>query len=122
MLLDTNAWIEYFKGTKKGLQVREILHSKQCYTCSISLAELSEWIEKENIDRSEKLNGVKSQSTIVFPDARTLESAGIIKCRKRKTFKDFGMIDAIILATAKTYGLQIVTGDSHFKDENVFML
>ncbi len=122
MLLDTYAWIEYFRGTKEGLEVRTILHGRQCYTSAMSLAELSEWIEKTNADRQEKLNGIKSLSTLIFPDAQVLESAGIIKVQKRKTIKNFGIVDAIILATAKLHGLQVVTGDLHFKDENVLML
>lgn len=122
MLLDTYAWIEYFRGTKKGIEVKAILHSKQCYTSAMSLAEISEWIEKENANRQEKLNGMKSLSTLIFPDSQVLESAGIIKVQKRKTAKGFGMIDAIILATAKLHGLQVITGDQHFNGENILML
>ena len=122
MLLDTYAWIEFFNGTEKGVKVKQLLKEKACFTSAICLAELSEWIERNNIDRNSKMNAVKNLSSIIGLDQQTLELAGILKIKKRKTAKGFGLIDAIILATAKQYRLKIVTGDKHFKEENAILL
>lgn len=122
MLLDTYAWIELFNGTEKGLKVKKIIEEKTCFTSSICLAELSEWIEKENLNRNELLTVIRKNSTIIEAEQQVMELAGIIKVQQRKTKKGFGLVDAIILATAKVYNLKIVTGDQHFKGENAILL
>jgi len=122
LLLDTYAWVEFFNGTEKGKKVKAILKKENCFTSTICLAELSEWIERENINRKEKMHEIKTLSSILELDQEILELAGILKVQKRKKEKGFGLIDAIILATAKTYKLKIVTGDKHFKEENTIML
>lgn len=122
MLLDTYAWVEFFNGTEKGARVKGILEKETCFTSAICLAELSEWIERENLNRARKMKEVKNLSSIIELDNETLELAGILKVEKRKKTKGFGMVDAIILATAKQYGLKIVTGDKHFKGENAILL
>lgn len=122
-MLDTYAWVEFFKGTEKGAKVNEIIKSMQCFTSIISLAELSEWIERENLNRNEIIGGVKKSSAIINLDEELIELAGKINFHKKKEIKGFGMIDAIILATSKIYGLKIVTGDQHFKsEENAIIL
>jgi len=122
LLLDTFAWVEFFNGSKKGEKVKEILKKEACFTSAICLAELSEWIEREKLDRKKIMKSVKSLSSIIGLDIQTMEFAGILKVKKRKTMKGFGLIDAIILAVAKQYNLKIVTGDQHFKGENVILL
>ncbi|MEK6958046.1 MAG: PIN domain-containing protein [archaeon] len=122
MILDTWAWIELFKGSAEGQKVKELLHSNKCYTSGISIAELSEWIEKGGADRKFVFRTIEGSSTVLEVNRETLELSGILKAEKRKTIKDFGMIDAIILATAKQYNLPVVTGDRHFRGENAVML
>lgn len=122
MLFDTSAWIEYFKVSEQGKKVKQMLQQTKCYTCSLSIAELSEWLEKNHFDRKKYLSGVKSLSEIIDPSHEILEVAGILKFKKRETINDFGLIDAIILATAKQYEMQIVTKDRHFVGENVLLI
>ncbi|MFH1256199.1 MAG: PIN domain-containing protein [Candidatus Diapherotrites archaeon] len=122
MLLDTYAWVEFFKGTGKGEKVKELLRKNACFSSAISLAELSEWIEREGIERDKVIPVVKKLSSIIEVDQQTFELAGIIKVKKRETAKGFGLIDAIILATARQYNLKLVTGDKHFQGENTLIL
>ena len=122
MLLDTYAWVEYFRGTAKGIKVKRILEEKQCFTCAISLAELSQWIAKENLDKDKILETVKKLSIILALDNDILEAAGAINCQKKLKNRSFGMIDAIILAASKAYSLKIVTGDRHFAQEEETVL
>ena len=122
MLLDTYAWIELFNGTSRGLKVKEVIANNPCFTSAISIAELSEWVEKSKLNRQKIFHIVKNLSTIIEVNQEQLETSGILKIEKRKNFKDFGLIDAIILATAKQYNLPIITGDKHFEGENTIML
>lgn len=122
MLLDTYAWVEFFRGTAKGVTVQNVLEDNSCFTSAISLAELSEWIEREQLDRDWILKSVKKLSAIIPLDIETLELSGVLKVQKRKELKGIGLIDCIILAVSKRYQLKVVTGDSHFKDENALLL
>ncbi len=121
MLLDTYAWVEYFLGSTKGKKVKKMLKENECFTSAISLAEISCWLRK-NKESREKLDSVKNFSTVLSLDNDLLESAGIISYEKKQSVKDFGLVDAIILATSKIYDLPVVTGDKHFEKENAIML
>lgn len=122
MLLDTYAWIEYFKATEKGEKVKKLIENSNCFTSAISLAEISYFAQIQNLDKDEALTTVKQLSTIIDLEHQALESAGAIKAEKRKTVKDIGLIDSIIIAVSRTYQLPIVTGDSHFKGENLILI
>ena len=122
MLLDTFAWIEFFRSTEKGLKVNELIRGNICFTSAVSLAELSEWVEKEKLDRKFIFHVVQNFSTVLDVTQSQFELAGILKVEKRRTTKNFGIVDAIILATAKQYNLPVVTGDKHFDGENVVLL
>jgi len=117
MLLDTYAWVEYFNGTAKGGKVKKLLKEEQCFTCAISLAELSEWAMREKRGHEKALQAVKKTSIIIGLDNDLLEAAGKINYGKKQKIKNFGMIDAIILAASKAYSLPVVTGDKHFASE-----
>lgn len=122
MLLDSYAWVEYFISSRKGGAVKEIIRKNHCFTSAVSIAELSEWAEKEGRERTKLLDAVRSLSEVLLPDESTFELAGVLKHEKRKKSKNFGTIDAVILATSKQYSLKVVTGDKHFSDENSIML
>jgi len=122
VLIDSCAWIEFFYGTEKGKKVKDILASAACFTSAICLAELSDWIEREKINRAKVMNEISFFSTVIDLDRETLELAGILKAEKRKTVKDFGLVDAIILATGKKYNLRVITTDRHFSGENSLLL
>jgi len=122
LLLDTYAWVEFFRGTKKGERVKEILKS-QCFTCAISLAELNEWCHREKLRPHKYSKIVKELSIIIVPDEAIYELAGRINFLQKKRVKGWGIVDSLILTTAKIYGLTIVTGDRHFKNiKNVIMI
>ncbi|MFH1663909.1 MAG: PIN domain-containing protein [archaeon] len=117
MLLDTFAWVEFFRGTKKGVKVKKFLIESQCFTCAISLAELNYWIMKEKLDENKIITAVKSMSAVISLDNSVLEFAGKLNYLRKQQDKNFGMVDAIILAVSKSYGLPVVTGDRHFEKE-----
>ena len=41
VVLDTYAWVEYFRGSERGLVVKEFLEKGEVVTPSITLAELA---------------------------------------------------------------------------------
>jgi len=118
MLLDTYAWVEFFKGTNKGKEVKEILKKERCYTSIISIAELVEWCLKNNLETKlgEYIKSINKTSIILNLDEEIVLLAGKINHERKKKIKGWGMIDSLILATSISYNLNTLTGDIHFKD------
>lgn len=121
-LLDTWAWIEFYIGSEKGKQVYELLKSdEKCYTSIVSLAELSDNFESGNLQADSswrEIRGfIESNTEIAYLDPETCSEAGKIKQEEREKYPDFGLMDAIILATARREEIEIVTGDKHLKDK-----
>ena len=116
-LIDTFAWIEYFRGTKKGEIVRDCIEKGKTFTPTIVLAELSDVYERTKVPNWERdLAFIISKTTIVDLNQQLATESGKIKNAVRKKHKTkFGLADAIILATARKMNTKVVTGDKHFE-------
>jgi len=115
-VIDTYAWIEYFKGSAKGAIVGKLLESSNSATPSIAIAELSDVWCRENIKEWEKdIALIASKTPIIDLDSETAHDAGKIKNEIRARKKDFGLSDAIILATARKENAKVLSGDRHFE-------
>ncbi len=124
-LLDTFAWVEYFRGTKKGEIVRDCIKQGKVFTPTIVLAELSDVYERKKVPNWERdLAFIISKTTIIDLNQQLAIEAGKTKREIRKKYKTkFGLADAIILATARKMNAKVVTGDTHFeKISNVTFL
>jgi len=125
MILDTYAWVEFFKASKKGERVKDILIKERCYTSVASLAEIVEWCLKNNISHKieEYIIKIKNGTIIIFLGDVISTLAGKLNYERKKISRDWGMVDSFILASANLNNLKILTGDKHFKDlSNVEML
>ncbi len=124
-VLDSSAWIEYFRGTKKGELVEKCLGHGKTATPAIVLGELSDFYTRGNKDYFEKdLLFISSKTSIIDLSAEIAIDAGKIKNAVRRKYKNnFGLADAVILATARKFEAQTVTSDSHFKGlkETIFL-
>lgn len=116
-VIDSHAWIEYFKGTQLGEVVNEILEGKVCFTPTIVIAELSDKYSRSGTDLTEKgLQFIIQKSNLIELRWETALEAGKLKQEIRKNARNnFGLADAIVLATAKKLEALVVTGDHHFK-------
>jgi len=70
------------------------------------------------MDHKERLKFIRTKSTIVALDDEIAEMAGTISAERRVKVKGWGLVDSVILATARIRGVKVVTGDEHFKDLN----
>ena len=116
-VIDSFAWVEYFRGSKKGETARHCIEEGGCATPAIVLAELSDVYEREENRHWERdLAFIASKTTIVNLGQDIAAKAGKIKNDVRRKYQTkFGLADAIILATARKLGAKVVTGDQHFK-------
>lgn len=115
-LLDTSAWIEFFRGTEKGREVKQAIESQTAYTSIITIAETTNWALKQAQNHNELIRKIKELSIILDINEETSKLAGEINFKRKKTIKKLGMMDSIILATALQYNQQILTTDYDFKN------
>ncbi len=121
-LLDTWAWIEFYIGSEKGKEIYKKLESnKKCFTSVISLAEMSDNYQSGNLKSDNKWKEIRSfiesKTEIIRLNQEICSRAGKIKQEERQKFPDFGLMDAIILSTARENNLKVITGDKHLKDK-----
>lgn len=117
MLLDSFAWMEYFMGTREGEKVRRFVDDDiQLYTSPIVIAEIySKSLRTDGNAEERKDFIIKRCALIVLDEIIAVEAAKIHAKKKIKT-PDFGLADALILASARNRKIKVVTGDPHFKD------
>ena len=118
-VIDSYAWVEYFRGTKKGEKAKQFIESGKAATSSISIAELSEKYKRENINFEEDFNFIMSSTKIINLNIEIALSAGKINFENKKKIKNWGMADAIILATANLINAKVIAGDERFGERNL---
>lgn len=113
VLIDSWAWIEYFRGSGAGKKVATTIEgSSEIIVSAINLAEIYyttlKRINKESAERQKE--AMLHRCRVVNVDSKIAVRAAEIKVERK-----WGLADAIILATAEIWKAKIITGDPHFK-------
>lgn len=112
-VVDTSAWIEWLIGSSLGQRLAaEIPERAQCVVPAIVQLELAKWLARETSeDRADQMIAY-TQKCIVAPlDTRiALQAADL--CRQYK----LATADAIVYATAREFGAELLTCDAHFEN------
>lgn len=116
MLFDTSAWIELFRGGKNAGEVKRTILKEKCYTSVVSIAEIINWAERERLDSGPMVKGVGELSIIMPLDKQIAVLAGRLNFERKKANRKWGMMDSFILATCLTYGFEVLSKDSDFRD------
>lgn len=116
-VLDSFAWVEYFRGTEAGRVVADELEAFVAGTPLVVVAELRDKYVRERVpDWPRDLAFIKEVSTLVPEDEAIVVRAGETKNRMRAAGRrGFGLIDGIILEAARAHDAVLVTGDPHFR-------
>ena len=115
VLLDSWAWIEYFRNGPKAKEVTAYIEAEEeIHASSITVAEVYRYLlSYETKQVAEKLAGMLIRRAILIPVTTVIAW----KAAELKHEKKWGLGDSIIYATALLNKLSIVTGDSDFKHE-----
>ncbi len=114
VLVDSWAWIEYFKGTPSGEKARRCIEGEEKIIVSaINVAEVRLFLLRHKQAEEDKL--IRFLLNTSFPVPVSTEIA--VQAAGTKHEKKFGMADAIVMAIAKLHDAKIVTGDDDFKGE-----
>ena len=115
-VIDSFAWIEYFAGSEKGELAKKYIESGRSITPTIIIAELSAKYAKLKEDFDPKLRFINLKSRIVALDEDIAKLAGTINVERKSKIDRWGIVDSIVLATARIQKVRVVTGDEHFRD------
>jgi len=114
-IIDSYAWIEYLEGSKAGEKVNQIINSdNEIYILPITIAELVSKAKRRNSNHQLMYESV-IKSKILNISPKIAREAGLLHAEMRKKFDQFGIVDAILISTAKEIKAKIITGDNHFK-------
>ena len=115
VLIDSWAWIEYFKGSVPGLKAKECIDAdSEIIVSSINVSEVYHFLLKNRSvpEAEELIQFLLKTSFVVQLDIQLALQAARFKYEKK-----MGLADAIVLATARAHHCPILTGDSDFKNE-----
>lgn len=121
VLIDSWAWIEYFKGSEAGKKIKRVIDDdEEAIISTINLAEVYRWILKfyDSKMADEKASIMKKRCFVISVD----EGIAIEGAKLRHGLK-LGLGDALVQATAKSENAKVLTGDPDFKElENVIYI
>ena len=109
-MLDTNSWIEYFKNRNGVADHVDALPRTQLCASEITVAELiygaynSKNFEKHYREALWLKNNIE-----IFPISDALDDYGDIRFATKRKGNPIGQFDLLIGATARHYGLTVVT-------------
>ena len=125
IVIDAYAWIEFFIGSEKGFEVKELLEdAEDIYTPGTVLAEIARKYIREGVDNktvNTRLNVIASASNVAQLDVGiAMEAAScyleLLTRAKKSRLNTPSLFDAIVLGTGRSLKSKIVTGDEHFKN------
>jgi predicted nucleic acid-binding protein len=109
LVLDTWAWIEYWRGNTK---VRDIIEGPEHkITSMITIAELERFYGDDRHRMDLMVEKIRLRSRLVTVDLGIARAGGTV----RRSMKEGGIADAIIYATALRNHSKVLTGDTHFR-------
>ena len=111
-LVDSSAWIEYFKGNKEYLFLDDLINTNAICTNDIILTELlPSIIYRKEHTLAALLSSVENYSlTIEWPEIRNIQLLNI-----KKGHNNIGISDIIVAQNCMQNELRIIAHDKHFR-------
>ncbi|MDE2445578.1 MAG: type II toxin-antitoxin system VapC family toxin [Alphaproteobacteria bacterium] len=111
-VVDTSAWIEWLIGTPTAKVLKkEIPVQAEVLVPTIVQLELSKWLTREmGEDHADQMVAFTQRCVVVPLDTKIALLAAEL-CIKHK----LATADAIVFATAQSYGADLLTCDAHFE-------
>ena len=114
VLIDSWAWVEFFRGSKKGEEIKAYVmdENQDIIISSINLAEIYRLaLDRFDEQTAEKRRRAMISRCYLIP----VDEEIAIKGAKFRHERDWGLGDALIYATAIREEAKVLTGDPHFK-------
>jgi len=119
MFLDTSIIIEIFRHDKNSKTFQEIysyIKDEPIFISLIQIGEISDWCLKNHIDPEKRITKLKQILNVIPLNEKICYDAAHIKytIRKRGVTK-FGLLDGIVLASARLINQRLLTMDNDFR-------
>jgi predicted nucleic acid-binding protein len=123
-IIDAFAWIEYLEGSEKGRKVYDVLNSdSENLVLLITISEVVSKIKRKSMNYELAYESMIKNAKIFDIIPRIAKEAGLLHAQYRKEMPQFGIVDALLITTAKHLGAKVMTGDQHFKQfKNVVLI
>ena len=113
ILIDTSAWVDFFRGTSDTADaVAELIEKGQASICGVISYELIQGAKSD--DEALHLSGVLSALHYIEMTSDLWIKAGSISAGLRRKGITLPMSDLLIGAIALEHGLEVLTLDDHF--------
>ncbi len=111
-VIDTSAWIEWLMHSPLGKKLdRHIPDKADCLVPTIVQLELAKWLTREvGEDEADQMIAYTQKCKVVALDT----AIALLAAEMHRQYK-LATADAIVYATARSHGADIVTCDAHFK-------
>ena len=113
VLIDSWAWIEYWRGGPESAKAAKFIEgSDTALASTVNLTETFFWVLRHYGEKKaeEKRETLKKRCFLV-----PLNEEIAVEAARLKFSLKTGLADSIILATARSRGAKVVTGDPDFK-------
>ena len=118
MLLDTSVLVALFTSKRAADRIEKEVGNSELYVSHVQLAELADWATKSGAPAAERVDAVEQMASVAPLTKEICLEAAVIKSAKRKNgVSNFGIIDGIILSTARSLGQSLLTFDADFEGE-----
>jgi len=124
IIIDSSAWIEYLEGSILGEKVRKVLvGNDELYILDIIISEVVSKVKRKKGNADTAYQAMTSNAKVFNIDSDVARDAGLFHAEVREKVKDFGLVDALILISARKLKAKVLTRDKHFKGfrETVFV-
>jgi len=122
LLLDSSAIVEVFRSPSSSRRFRAIwrrIGDEEVFVSVVQLAEVADWAVRNKVSPKDRVASVREFAQVVPLDEEICLEAATIKYRRRERgYTDFSLLDAIILATARSVGQRVLTFDGGFAGES----
>ena len=119
MFLDTSIIIEIFRNDKNSKKFQDIytyIKEEPIFISIIQIGEISDWCLKNHIDPEKRIVKLKQILNVIPLNEKICYDAAQIKytIRKKGIIK-FGLLDGIVLTSARSINQRLLTTDTDFK-------
>ncbi len=107
------------EGSSRLNNILSKIGDEEVYVCAVQLAEIADWAIRNKVPPLDRVALVKELARIVPLDEQICLDAATIMFQRRKAGQnDFGLIDGIVLAGARSLRQRLLTFDRDFAGED----
>jgi predicted nucleic acid-binding protein len=119
MFLDTSIIVEIFRNDKNSKKFQDIymsIRDEPIFISIIQIGELSDWCLKNHIDPEKRISKLKQIVNVIPLNEKICYNAAHIKYTiRKKGITKFGLLDGIVLASARSINQRLLTTDNDFR-------